>query len=120
MDDTASARDEVPPRVQVTSWALAKACLWLGLTCDGGPAMVGYVREVTVERRRWLRPAEFSEGLAVSQIVPGATPAHVISYVGLVLRGPAGAALAATCFILPVTLIVLGASAVACPRRRRA
>jgi chromate transporter len=74
---------------QVSYWDLVRACLWLGLTCYGGPAMVGYVREVMVERRRWLQPKEFAEGLALSQIVPGATLTQVITYVGLVLRGPA-------------------------------
>jgi len=92
-------------------WELGRACLWLGLTCYGGPAMVGYVRDVMVERRRWIRSAEFAEGLALSQIVPGATLTQVISYVGLVLKGPKGAALAAAAFILPGTLIVIAVSA---------
>jgi len=95
-------------RTQVTLWDLSRACLWLGLTSYGGPAMVGYFREVMVERRRWLQPNEFDEGLALSQIVPGATLTQVVTYVGLVVRGPAGAALAATWFILPGALIVLG------------
>ena len=42
--------------VQVSYKELCKACLWLGLTAYGGPAMVGYVREVMVERRRWVEP----------------------------------------------------------------
>jgi chromate transporter len=104
-------RGTISTRTPVTYWDLSKACLWLGLTCYGGPAMVGYVREAMVERRRWLQPEEFAEGLALSQIVPGATLTQVVTYVGLVLRGPAGAALAATCFILPGALIVLGVSA---------
>jgi chromate transporter len=103
--------DVFSTRTEVAYRDLAKACLWLGLTCYGGPAMVGYVREVMVDRRRWLRPAEFSEGLALSQLVPGATLTQVVTYAGLVLRGPAGAALAATCFILPGMLMVLGVSA---------
>ena len=85
--------------------------LWLGLTAYGGPAMVGYVRDVVVERRRWVGAKEFVEGLALCQVVPGATLTQVISYVGLLLRGPAGAAAAATCFILPGALIVLAISA---------
>ena len=95
----------------VSYWALCKACLWLGLTCYGGPAMVGYVRDVMVERRRWVRPDEFAEGLALCQIIPGATLTQVISYIGLVLKGPSGAALAAAAFILPGALIVIAISA---------
>jgi chromate transporter len=96
---------------QVSYKDLCKVCLWLGLTAYGGPAMVGYVRDVMVERRRWVEPQEFTEGLALCQIVPGATLTQVISYVGLLLRGPAGAAAAAVCFIVPGALIVLGISA---------
>jgi chromate transporter len=96
---------------QVPYKDLCKACLWLGLTAYGGPAMVGYVRDVMVERRRWVEPKEFTEGLALCQIVPGATLTQVISYVGLLLRGPAGAAVAAVCFIAPGALVVLGISA---------
>ena len=96
---------------QVSYKELCKACLWLGLTAYGGPAMVGYVREVMVERRRWVEPERFKEGLALCQIVPGATLTQVISYVGLLLKGPAGAGVAAVCFILPGALIVLGVSA---------
>lgn len=90
---------------------LCKACLWLGLTAYGGPAMVGYVREVVVERRRWVGAKEFADGLALCQLIPGATLTQVISYVGLLLRGPAGAAAAAACFIFPGALLVLVLSA---------
>lgn len=98
-------------RRPVTYWDLATACLWLGLTCYGGPAMVGYVRDVIVERRRWLRSEQFAEGLALSQLVPGATLTQAVTYVGLALRGPAGAAVAAVAFVLPGTVIVLAVSA---------
>jgi len=96
---------------QVSYKDLCKVSLWLGLTAYGGPAMVGYVRDVMVERRRWVGAKEFAEGLALCQVVPGATLTLVFSYVGLLLRGPAGAAAAATCFILPGALIVLAISA---------
>jgi chromate transporter len=90
---------------------LCKTCLWLGLTSYGGPAMVGYVRDVVVERRRWMGAKEFAEGLALCQLIPGATLTQVVSYVGLVLRGPAGAAAAAACFIFPGAVLVLILSA---------
>jgi chromate transporter len=91
---------------------LCKACLWLGLTSYGGPAMVGYVRDVMVERRRWVGAKEFAEGLALCQLIPGATLTQVVSYVGFLLHGPAGAAAAAACFILPGSILVLIISAI--------
>jgi chromate transporter len=91
----------------ISYWGLCRACVLLGLTSYGGPAMVGYVREVVVERRRWVGPKDFEEGLALCQAIPGATLTQVVSYVGLLLRGPGGAAAAAACFVLPGTLLVL-------------
>jgi len=88
--EAASRRSEVLMPAQVSYKELCKACLWLGLTAYGGPAMVGYVREVMVERRRWVEPERFKEGLALCQIVPGATLTQVISYVGLAAQGPGG------------------------------
>jgi len=94
------------------SWGeLCRACLMLGLTSYGGPAMVGYVREVMVERRRWVGAKDFAEGLALCQTIPGATLTQVVSFIGFLLRGPAGAAAAAACFILPGALLVLMLSA---------
>jgi chromate transporter len=95
----------------ISWWALCRACLVLGLTSYGGPAMVGYVWEVMVDRRGWLKPKDFAEGLALCQAIPGATLTQVVSYVGLFLRGPAGAAAAAACFILPGAVLVLILSA---------
>ena len=88
---------------------LCRGCLWLGLTAYGGPAMVGYVREVVVERRRWVGAKEFVDGLALCRVVPGAALTQVISCVGLLLRGRAGAATAR--FIFPCALRVLIVSA---------
>lgn len=99
----------MPARVSYMD--LCRACLWLGLTAYGGPAMVGYVRDVMVERRRWVDAKEFAEGLALAQLVPGATLTQVVAYVGLLLRGPAGAAAAEACFIFPGALLVLIISA---------
>jgi chromate transporter len=69
--------------------------------------MVGYVGEVMIERRHWISREEFTEALALCQLVPGATLTQVVCYVGLVLRGPAGSAAAAGCFIFPGAALVL-------------
>ena len=44
----------------------------LGLTSFGGPvAHVGYFRDEYVDRRRWIRDEEFSELVAVTNLLPG-------------------------------------------------
>jgi chromate transporter len=70
--------------------------LRLGLTAFGGPAMVAYIRKLAVEKRKWLSPESFREGVAICQTVPGATAMQTAAYVGLRVHGVAGAA---ACFI---------------------
>ena len=61
---------------------LCKACLWLGLTAYGGPAMVGHVRDVVVERRRWVGAREFADGLALCQLIADPAP-HSMRVAGI-------------------------------------
>ncbi len=81
--------------------ALFGAFLKLGVTAFGGPAMVAHIRELAVERRRWLDEATFRAGVALCQMVPGATAMQVAAYVGLRARGAAGAAASFVAFGLP-------------------
>ena len=66
--------------------------LRLGLTAFGGPAMVAYIRKLAVEEKKWISPESFREGVAICQTVPGATAMQSAAYVGLRIRGVAGAA----------------------------
>ena len=74
--------------------------LRLGLTAFGGPAMVAYIGEMAV-KRNWLSGETFREGVAIAQTIPGATAMQTAAYVGLRLRGVAGAAAAYAGFGLP-------------------
>jgi chromate transporter len=75
--------------------------LRLGSTAFGGPSMVAYIRKLAVERKGWLSAREFSDGVAFCQMVPGATAMQTAAYVGLRLRGVAGAAASFIGFGLP-------------------
>ena len=47
--------------------------LRLGLTAFGGPAMVAYIKDMSVTRHGWLDEGTFKDGVALCQSVPGAT-----------------------------------------------
>ena len=81
----------------------------LGATAFGGPAIMGHLKADLVGRRRWLADQEFAEGMALCQIIPGATMVQMCTYIGYRLRGTLGALAAAVGFILPsfVAMILL-------------
>jgi chromate transporter len=69
--------------------------------------MVVYIRKLAVERNNWLSSKEFSEGVAFCQMVPGATAMQTAAYVGLRVRGIAGAAVCFAGFGLPAFCLML-------------
>jgi chromate transporter len=94
------------------------AFLRLGVTAFGGPAMVAHIRIVAVEKYRWLDEADFRNGVALCQAVPGATAMQTAAYVGLRARGFCGGLTAyigfgfpAFCFMLALTAVYLRAQA---------
>jgi chromate transporter len=80
--------------------------LRLGLTAFGGPSMVAYIRKVTVGQKHWLDAETFSSGVALCQMLPGATAMQVAGYVGLKTRGVGGAAASFIGFGLPAFLLM--------------
>jgi chromate transporter len=89
---------------------LFTAFLRLGLTAFGGPAMVAYIREMAVTRRRWLERESFQDGVVLVQSLPGATAMQMAAYVGLQTRGTIGALAAYTGFALPSFIMMLALS----------
>lgn len=95
----------------MTSPSLARifiCFLRLGLTAFGGPAMVPYIRAMAVDREQWVSEETFRLGMAVTQVIPGATAMQVAAYVGLRSRGGPGALAAYLGFGLPAFLLMLG------------
>lgn len=92
-------------------WELANTFLLLGVTAYGGLAMVEPIRQRVVQQKGWLNQKEFLDGLALCQMVPGATVVQLATYVGYRLRRTAGALGAAAGFIFPAFVLMLGLSA---------
>ncbi len=89
-------------------WALLR----LGATAFGGPAMVAYIRDLAVTRKKWLTEESFADGVGLCQSIPGATAMQTAAYVGLRARGPAGALATFIGFGLPAFVFMLILSAV--------
>jgi chromate transporter len=87
------------------------AFLRLGATAFGGPAMIAHIREMAVERNRWLTGDVFRRGVALCQSIPGATAMQMAGYVGLQSGGLRGAAASFVGFGLPAFLLMLGLAA---------
>jgi chromate transporter len=86
--------------------------LRLGLTAFGGPAMVSYIRKMAVEDKHWLDKETFANGVALCQIIPGATAMQTAAYVGLKSRGLKGAAATYIGFGFPAFLLMIILAAV--------
>jgi chromate transporter len=81
--------------------------LRLGLTAFGGPAMVAYIGDLSVKRRKWLDQETFKNGVVLCQSIPGATAIQVAAYVGLQTRGVVGALASYIGFALPAFVLML-------------
>ena len=87
--------------------------LGLGTWGFGGPiATVGYMQRDLVERRHWMTRADFVDGVALGQTMPGPLAAQVAMWVGFLRRGTLGALAVATAFIMPSFLLVLTVAAI--------
>ena len=84
----------------------------LGATAYGGPAMIAHIKETAVKRYGWVKEGEFMRGVALCQLIPGATMVQIVTYVGYRVRGIWGAFTAAVAFVLPAFIALLVLSAV--------
>ena len=105
------ASDPDHPPVRPGLATLFLSFLLLGATAFGGPAMVEYIRRLSVEEKGWLDERSFRDGVALCTTVPGATAMQVAAYVGLRIRGVAGAAATYIGFGLPAFLFMMVLSA---------
>jgi chromate transporter len=86
--------------------------LKLGATAYGGPAMIGQIKETVVRKCGWLTEEEFLQGVALCQLIPGATFVQLSTYIGYRLRGIWGAFICATAFVIPAFILLVILSAI--------
>jgi hypothetical protein len=81
--------------------------LKIGATAYGGPAIMGVMQAEFQERRQWLTKAQFVEGLAFANMLPGATATQLGIFLGYRRAGWWGGLLAGLCFCAPAFAIML-------------
>src|SRR6184192_3677742 len=82
--------------------------LRLGALGFGGPvALAGYMHRDLVEHRKWISEADYREGLALAQLMPGPLAAQLAMYLGYVHYRVLGASLVGVAFVIPSFLMVV-------------
>src|SRR5580765_7214539 len=91
---------------------LVRYFLHLGTFGFGGPiALAGYMQRDLVERRKWISPEEYKQGLALAQLAPGPLAAQLAIYLGWIRFRIVGATAIAIAFVAPSFAMVIGLAA---------
>jgi chromate transporter len=87
---------------------------WGRLGCigfGGPPAHIALLRELCVERRRWLDGEEFEDAIAATNLLPGPGSTQLAVYCAWRLGGGAGAIVGGLAFIVPGLVLILALAA---------
>ena len=92
----------------VSLFEIAKTFLHIGLV-SYSLAALGEAKKSLVDKKNWLTDEEYLNGLALSQLLPGAPTVNLNTYIGYFLRGFPGAIVASIFFVIPcfVAMVVL-------------
>jgi chromate transporter len=74
--------------------------------------MISHIKEMAVNEKGWVKEGEFMRGMALCQLIPGATMVQIVTYIGYRVRGIWGALAAAIAFVLPAFIVLLLLSAI--------
>lgn len=77
----------------------------------GPPAHIALLRDLCVTRRKWLGDAEFEEGVAATNLLPGPASTQLAILCAWRLRGAPGALVGGFCFIVPGLVLILALAA---------
>src|SRR3954452_16891932 len=107
MSEALAEPEVAGPASPRTLRGLVSYFLRLGSSGFGGPiALVGYMHRDLVEGRRWFSEAEFQQGMAVAQMMPGPLAAQLAMWFGYLQAGWRGAAAVSAPFVLVPFAIV--------------
>lgn len=97
-----------PESFRKTWRSIATTFFKLGVTSYGGPAIMGIMQTELQEKRAWVSRDRFLEGLALVNMLPGATATQLGIFFGYARGGWWGGLLAGVCFVLPAFFVILG------------
>lgn len=104
-EDRSWPGDVIPRREWLAAWATVAA------NSFGGPAgQIAVMHDEIVVRRRWVGERRFLHALNYCMLLPGPEAQQLATYLGWLLRGPAGGLLAGALFILPGFVSIMALS----------
>jgi chromate transporter len=77
----------------------------------GPPTHIALLRELCVNRRRWLDAQDFEDAIAACNLLPGPASTQLAIYCAWRLRGRIGALVGGAAFIVPGLLLIIGLAA---------
>lgn len=109
--DTADGeRDPGTPRVALG--VIAREWGRIGCIGFGGPPThIALLRQLCVQRRGWISAAEFEDGIAATNLLPGPASTQLAIFTAWRLRGTPGALVGGVCFIVPGLTLILALAA---------
>src|SRR2546429_6368003 len=93
----------------------AVALQWgrIGCTGFGGPpAHIALLRDLCVDRKRWLTAHEFEDAVAACNLLPGPASTQLAIFCAWRVAGPIGAVVGGAAFILPGLAMILVLAAI--------
>jgi chromate transporter len=89
-------------------WTLGWIFLRLGAVAFGGlGAALALIERELVMKRHYLTQKDITDALTYTKLLPGSTVVQVVAYLGYLLGGWFGSALATAAFVLPSALLML-------------
>jgi chromate transporter len=77
----------------------------------GPPTHIKLLRELCVERKKWLEPREFEDTIAACNLLPGPASTQLAIFCAWRVRGRPGALIGGSAFIVPGLIVILALSA---------
>jgi chromate transporter len=103
----------VSPGALASPAVVAREWTRLGLIGFGGPpAHIALLRQLVVERRRWMDAGTFEDANAACGMLPGPASTQMAIYCAYRVAGPVGAVIGGLGFIVPAVVVILALSAV--------
>ncbi|MDQ1681126.1 MAG: chromate transporter [Frankiaceae bacterium] len=94
-------------------WTIVREWGRIGCLGFGGPpAHISLLRRLCVTDRGWLSDAEFEDGIAATNLLPGPASTQLAIFCAWRLRGARGALVGGLCFIVPGLIVILALAAV--------
>ena len=108
----ALADDGSAPAGRVGLATIAREWGRIGCIGFGGPPThIALLRQLCVQRRRWISAGEFEDGIAVTNLLPGPASTQLAIFTAWRLRGVPGGLIGGFCFIVPGLVLILALAA---------